>query len=64
MTNNPENLDKNLEKMHVPEVKFEIPPVKREVNIIFDFCMHKNPSLDFSATVYNEHPELKKWWLE
>jgi hypothetical protein len=46
--------------MIIPKVKFEVPSVQREINIIFDFCMHKNPSLDFSATVYNAHQKLKE----
>jgi hypothetical protein len=48
-----------IEKISIPEVKFEVLGIKDEVEMIFSFCMHKNPSLDFSEVVYDRHPELK-----
>jgi len=52
--------DGRMEKLFTPEVRFEVLDIQDEVNMIMDFCMHKNPSLDFSEVVYNTHPELRK----
>ncbi|MFA5934396.1 MAG: hypothetical protein WC827_00720 [Candidatus Paceibacterota bacterium] len=49
-----------MEKTPIPEVQFEVLGIKDEIEMIFSFCMHKNPSLDFSKVVYNVHPELRK----
>jgi hypothetical protein len=59
MNQNPRDLDGKIEKPATPEVRFEISSVQEEIDIIFKFCMHKNPTLDFSDAVYSKHPELK-----
>ncbi|MFH1455260.1 MAG: hypothetical protein ABIF22_03000 [bacterium] len=54
------NLDENIEKVPSPKVRFEVPTVENEKNIIANFCLKNNPSLDFSSMVYKRHPKLKK----
>ena len=55
-----EKTDEEIEKISIPEVRFEVLGIQDEIDMIFNFCMHKNPSLDFSEVVYNRHPELKR----
>jgi len=54
------NQEEKFEKVHIPKVKVNILTPEQDTNRIIEFCLHKNPSIDFRATVYNRHPELKK----
>jgi hypothetical protein len=46
--------------MNYPKVKFELPTLKKEEDIIFDFCHEMGSGMNFSATVYDQHPDLKR----
>ncbi len=56
-----ETLEKNLDKIPVPEVQFELPSPEQEAGRFVWFCFGKvRSSLDWSDIVYKHHPKLKE----
>lgn len=51
----------NNEKMSIPEVKFVLPTVEKEAQMLFNFCyVDESTKLNWSETVYKWHPDLKE----
>ncbi|MBT4208901.1 hypothetical protein HOE22_11275, partial [Candidatus Woesearchaeota archaeon] len=44
----------------LPKVKFKLPTIKREAEIMTSFCKLRKTGWDKSRTVYKNHPELGK----
>ena len=42
----------------MPKVKFKLPTIKREAEILTSFCKPRKTGWDKSGTVYKNHPEL------
>lgn len=42
----------------MPKVKFKLPTIKREAEILTSFCKPRKTGWDKSGTVYRNHPEL------
>ncbi|HAM88776.1 TPA: hypothetical protein DDY55_04140 [Candidatus Falkowbacteria bacterium] len=46
--------------MCIPKIKFKLPTLEREANMLYGFCHPRPTGWDWSGRVYKQHPELKK----
>jgi hypothetical protein len=55
-----EKLERNLDRIPVPEVQFELPSPEQEAGRLTWFCCKKIGNIDWSDVVYKHHPKLKE----